>query len=125
MNPMIRFILIASLCLAGCNASPGTRVTTPSGEACGELTYENFAEDFMDTYCLRCHSSSLTGIIARTGAPEDTNFNTLTDVRDEQNRIRLRAGVAGTMPPSAPFPTEDERAQLLNWIDCGTISDTD
>src|SRR5262245_5504262 len=42
-----------------------------SGADCPDnstLTYKNFGEKFMSTYCLRCHSDKVTGA-ARNGAP--------------------------------------------------------
>lgn len=97
-------------------------VNDPSEEPCGTLTYENFAADFFDSYCLRCHSEDLTGL-ARSGAPSSVNFDTLDLIRERLDRIGIRAGSAGSMPPSEPFPTSTERAQLLNWIDCGALTD--
>lgn len=89
---------------------------------CGEVTYRNFGADFFAKYCLRCHNEMLVGDIARTDAPTGINFNTLDDVRRFQSRIRLRAGVQGDMPPRiapVPHPSDAERVQLIQWIDCG------
>ena len=65
------------------------------------LTYASFGMNFFATYCNRCHlwdqeSAQLSG-----------------------NTIEEFAGFSTSMPPSAPFPTTDQRMQLVNWIDCG------
>jgi uncharacterized membrane protein len=90
---------------------------------CGDVTYQNFAADFFGRYCLRCHNEQLIGDVNRFDAPTGINFNTLSDVRGFQARIRLRAGIQGDMPPKLlpiPQPTDDERMMLIRWIDCGT-----
>lgn len=82
-------------------------------------TWSSFAEAFMQTYCVRCHSTS----------PKD--FNSLADVR--ANTATIRCGVSdvaldgcGAFPPprqfpvgSGPFPSDDERARLVAWLDAG------
>jgi uncharacterized membrane protein len=89
---------------------------------CGDSTYRNFAAEFFGRYCLGCHNSQLSGDMSRLDAPTGINFNTLSDVRAFQNRIRLRAGVQGDMPPAllpVDQPSDEERLQLIRWIDCG------
>ena len=45
---------------------------------------------------------------------------TATAARVDQRPIEGDfAGTSTSMPPSAPFPTSDQRMQLVNWIDCG------
>ena len=54
-----------------------------SGTTCSEgstLTYENFARDFMQRYCTRCHAASLASS-ERNGAPSDHDFDTLEGLR--------------------------------------------
>lgn len=105
--------------LFGCTPT-GMGVDAPSDEPCGTLTYENFASGFFDVYCLRCHSAGVTGLL-RLGAPADVNYDTYEDVSAFLDLIRDRAGTIGDMPPFGPFPSAEERAMLLNWIDCGAI----
>ena len=95
---------------------------------CTELTYENFGRPFFEAYCLRCHNSALTTDLARTDAPTDINFDTLESARPFMRRIRLRAGVQGDMPPQlliVPHPSDEQRQQLIRWIDCGMPSAAD
>ena len=82
-------------------------------------TWTTFADDFMQTYCVRCHSTS----------PKD--FNLIADVR--ANTATIRCGVTdvaladcgGGPPPrqfpvgSGPFPSDEERARLVRWLDAG------
>lgn len=87
-----------------------------------DATYENFAAEFFGRYCLACHNNELVGDLTRFDAPTGINFNSLNEVRGFQNRIRLRAGIQGDMPPRllpVAQPTQEERLRLIQWIDCG------
>ncbi len=95
---------------------------------CDKLTYENFGQAFFQSYCLRCHSVTNVGDVARNDAPVGINYDTLEGVREFATRIRLRAGELGDMPPlllPGPRPSEEERRELIRWIDCDTPSETD
>jgi hypothetical protein len=98
----------------------------PSGAVCPEgsaLTSDNFGRSFMESYCLRCHSESVTGA-ARMGAPSDHNFDTMIEVRGLAEHIDEMAGAGPEstneiMPTTAPKPTLTEREQLAEWLACG------
>ncbi len=80
------------------------------------LTWDNFGQGFMDSYCQRCHASDATD---RNGAPTTVIFDTEADVIANEDRIRARAlGDSPTMPPEGGVPDE-ERALLELWLDCG------
>ena len=84
-----------------------------------ELSFANFAQGFMDSYCLGCHSSAL-GEGQRAGAPMQVNFDTYELVQAQADRIRFRAAENQDMPPqSGAQPTNDERANIGEWINCG------
>lgn len=88
------------------------------------LTYANFGEEFMTTYCTRCHSATLTGE-ARMGAPEFHDFDTLEGIIPVANHVDQTAasGPAATndsMPIDGAMPSLAERQQLAEWIACGT-----
>lgn len=100
----------------------------PTGSVCPEgstLTYETFGRPFMTNYCIRCHSSALTGS-AREGAPSDHNFDTLAGIDSTAAEHIDEEAAAGplrvntSMPPGAPLPSESERRQLGEWLACGT-----
>ena len=106
----------------------GKSVPRSAETDCDELTYENFGQAFFQSYCLRCHSVTNVGDIARNDAPVGINYDTLEGVREFATRIRLRAGELGDMPPllvPVPRPPEEERLKLIRWIDCDTPSETD
>ena len=95
---------------------------------CAELTYENFGRPFFQAYCVRCHSDTNESDLARTDAPQGIDFDTLEMARPFINRIRLRAGVQGDMPPQlmiVPHPSDEQRIQLLQWLDCGMPTEAD
>lgn len=124
----------AALGLAAAGCSPDMPlpdqviVDAADNSNCDELTYENFGQAFFQSYCLRCHSETRVGDIARNDAPVGINYDTLEGVREFATRIRLRAGELGDMPPlllPGPRPSEQERVQLIRWIDCDTPSEAD
>ena len=85
-------------------------------------TYESFGTKFMDDYCTRCHSSTLSGA-ARNGAPEGHDFDTLDGVllvaeHIDEYAAAGPAAVNTIMPPSDPKPSESERSQLGEWLAC-------
>lgn len=96
-----------------------TRSTCPPDST---LTYENFAQPFMDDYCTRCHSSMRTGE-ARKCAPLDHDCDTEAGIFAIAAHIDEVAAagpnsVNTAMPPSGPLPTEEERRQLGEWLAC-------
>ncbi len=115
------------LALCGCGGGDDDDNGEPTGNTCPPggttLTAQNFAQPFFQSYCTRCHSSTLSGP-QRNGAPPDANFDTLEGIRAELEEINElagadSAGVNTVMPPSDPKPTDDERRQLNEWIICG------
>lgn len=97
-----------------------TGATCPTTQT---LTYENFGKAFMMTYCLRCHSESVTGA-ARMNAPADHNFDTVADIKTLAEHIDEHAGSGPKatnteMPPSGTKPSIDDRKKLSEWLACG------
>ena len=119
-TPLRLLKLVAGVAwLASCGGG-STGATCPPEST---LTYENFGRPFMQSYCLRCHSSSLTGG-ARKFAPASHNFDTAQDVKQHRVDIDARAGagpagVRESMPPDGPKPSEEERRKLAQWLACG------
>ena len=73
----------------------------------------------MDSFCLGCHSTAL-GEGQRAGAPSEVNFDTYELVQGQADRIRFRAAENQDMPPqSGAQPTNEERANIAEWINCG------
>ncbi|MCP3139956.1 hypothetical protein [Pyxidicoccus xibeiensis] len=101
--------------------------TRPSGARCPPSagpTADSFGRDFLERYCLSCHSASVTGE-ARAGAPEGVDFDTPEQVREWATAIdsHSAAGPNGpntAMPPAtSPTPSMDERLLLGQWLSCG------
>ena len=87
-----------------------------------QLSYQNFGRGFMESYCVRCHSSSVIGS-ARQQAPVDHNFDSLAGILEEAQHIDMStaSGPGGTntsMPPSGPAPSIEERRKLGEWLAC-------
>ena len=134
---------------AGCGAEPGTSEAEPAaapddghdhhthdhgehasglptGAACpsdSALTYDGFGRPFLERYCVRCHAADLAGA-ARAGAPEGSDLDTRDGVLGSLADIDEAAAFGPFaenlhMPPDAPFPTEEERTRLGEWLACG------
>lgn len=83
------------------------------------LTYENFGEGFMLSYCVNCHGAELE-TDQRFGAPINVNLDTYEDMSLHRKDI-LKTAARKTnpkMPPSRHVPLE-ERELLAEWIKCG------
>jgi uncharacterized membrane protein len=90
-----------------------------TGDAIDGDTYQTFARPFFSTWCVRCHSVTLTTPAARSGAPEGFNWDVESAVRANLSRIRTQVGVLNLMPLTPPRPSCDERRRLVRWIDAG------
>jgi hypothetical protein len=134
-------------CAGGDDDAPTPIVPTDTGStaaACAELTWENFGDGFVRTWCSACHSRYVTGDW-RQCAPEGVPLDTLADVRLWAGEIdrKVQGEVAGPppddatcdgaplggsctcveqsdmqMPPAGGLSAED-KAQLHAWIACG------
>jgi len=82
------------------------------------LTYDNFGAGFLQSYCVSCHHSSLTGD-DRLGAPPEVNFDSSELAQIWRASILLKAGSeGGTMPPNQKVPSQ-ERKDFADWLNCG------
>lgn len=125
----------ALFAIVGLVAACGTDVRPPDDEGGGDdsmiepiapnacdttyLDYSNFGAPFVINWCRGCHSKSIPQGM-RQKAPMTVNFDTYDDVQTWAERIEARAAsMAPSMPP-AGGPSEDERALLREWIECGT-----
>jgi hypothetical protein len=106
------FAIVVMSATGACSSSSGispvdagdeasTTGAPPDANCDPSLTYASFGMDFFATYCNRCHAWTQQAAQQSGSALEDF------------------AGTSTSMPPSAPFPTSDQRMQLVNWIDCG------
>ena len=109
-----RHVLLLVLALAACGGEDdggGGAADAPgaAGDAAAP-TWTSFARGFFETYCFECHG------------PGDAlrDFSLLEMVRAEATTIR--AGIESGQFPigDGPFPTSEERARLIAWIDSGT-----
>lgn len=125
------WLLVGTSLLLACGGDDGTPegpakpTMLPSGATCPEgssLTYGNFAQQFFDDYCTRCHSAELNGP-DRNAAPASVNFDTLDDVSSIGAELiderAVKGGAQAEMPPKEPLPTEEERTKLGEWLACG------
>lgn len=118
-------VVLLHACFSPDAPLPADILEQSRGAPCGDVTYQNFAAEFFADYCLRCHNEQLVGDLSRSDAPNGINYNRLDLIRVFAQRIRLRAGEQGDMPPrilAVPRPSDAERLMLLQWIDCGTPS---
>ncbi|MBA2321579.1 MAG: hypothetical protein H0V89_10525 [Deltaproteobacteria bacterium] len=151
---MRRFLPIlaaaAAISCACASKDDETGGDVPLDEACPNgLTYQNFGQGFVQTWCLSCHSRTSTGD-RRQCAPEGLNFDTFDEVQAWAALMdrKVSGDVAGPPPdntatggtctgvPTAPACTcveqsdmsmppaggiSEEDAELLHeWVTCGT-----
>jgi cytochrome c5 len=98
----------------------------PTGATCpptSTLTYDNFGRAFMESYCTRCHSSTLSGA-ARMGATADHDFDSKIGVLRVYDHVDQTAGSGpdasnDQMPPNGAMPSLAEREMLAEWLACG------
>jgi mono/diheme cytochrome c family protein len=84
----------------------------PPDSAAQQLT----GRQVVETYCLSCHSSALSGA-ARQGAPGDLNFDDLATVRDEAESMYSETE-GGSMPPAGGVSGAPLEAMRV-WLACG------
>jgi uncharacterized membrane protein len=93
-----------------------------SGDPCDRdppLDYLTFGKGQMQTHCVGCHSS-LVREDQRNGAPVGVDLDTYDGVVTWAERIRVRTVELQDMPPGGG-PSDEERAQLAEWLDCAVI----
>jgi len=122
---LLTWLCACSALVAGCSSDdPEAGATGSACPSSSTLTYDGFGKRFMDRYCVRCHSSALTGS-ARNGAPSDHNFDTLEGLHATEPEHIDEQAAAGparvntAMPPDDPRPSEAERRELGEWVACG------
>jgi uncharacterized membrane protein len=116
----MRLLFCATILLLGA-ALPACAFTTidqyPCPDGGTQLTYENFGNAFMGTYCQSCHGSASTN---RYGAPGDFIFDTREEIQRHRDRIFVRAAAGNTsMPPGPVDPPLELRNKLAEWLACG------
>lgn len=98
---------------------------TTAADACADsvLTWENFGEPFMLSWCTSCHHSALP-TVQRACAPCYVNLDRHAGVHTLSASIELRVldsaeqeGVK-LMPPAVIIP-DDQRALLREYLECG------
>lgn len=114
-------------------STPETGATSDTGageaastgvDACADsvVTWDNFGESFVLTWCTGCHHSALPSA-DRACAPCAVNFDTHAGVSQRSGLVGIRVLDHATfdvppMPPAAEIP-EQSLALLREWIECG------
>lgn len=102
---------------AGVSCEALTDLLAQPGDPIDGDTFSTMARPFFDDYCVSCHDSARTTRSDRGGAPIGFDWDQEDSVRAHLPEIRHAVGVTNFMPFRAPFPTCDERARLVRWID--------
>ncbi|MFB3907552.1 MAG: hypothetical protein ACE15D_04020 [Candidatus Eisenbacteria bacterium] len=103
------------LCLAGCGADGGKKLTAPPGDGepdpnGGDVTFTEQVHPVMERSC-SCHQP---GGIMYPQVPLDTYARAYA----RRSAIRLKVWEQRAMPPGGGL-TEDERALFRDWVDAG------
>lgn len=124
-------IVAVVVAAVGCGGDDAIPTDAGVSDACAALTeplsqpgdpidgdnYSNLAQPFFETYCIGCHASTRVTPGDRQGAPPGRDWDQESIVRMHLPEIRSAVGETNFMPFRAPFPTCDERARLVRWID--------
>lgn len=104
----------------GIEAGSDAGADASSATDCSGLTYASFGKSFIDGYCASCHAASKSGSM-RLGAPDEAVFDELTQVRALKAKLKEQVVLLETMPygSTSPKPTQAERDNFGNWLDCG------
>ena len=123
----MRGLFLCGLFLTACGgATSSPDLSTAPDMATASMppapTYSSFAQPFFSTYCVRCHPSA-------TASPRD--FTMYSVIQQNAHNIACGvsptplAGCSGNPAPgqfpigTGPFPTDDERNELVAWIMAG------
>jgi uncharacterized membrane protein len=117
-----------ALCGLACgDAEEGGTSGLETGASCDPtITYEGFVQPFVEQYCTRCHSSTLSAE-QRNGAPLGHDFDSRAGIdavllHFEQQAAGGPKGVNDAMPPNGAKPSVKEREQLGAWVACERAS---
>lgn len=119
----MRCAILGMLVLAACSDPPEGEDTGSTCPPADKPDYATFGTAFFSTYCLDCHSQTLSGE-DRHDAPVTINFDTRSLVRENTSNIDKQAAWGPNahntlMPPEGePQPTDAERIRLGEYIAC-------
>jgi uncharacterized membrane protein len=112
-SSLLAFTLVSAALVGACGSGLGdsTGSVCPSDST---LTYANFGQSFMQSYCLACHAD---------GGAESPKLSTLEQIRANSADVD-RAAAAGpngvnTYMPEGRSVSEEERRKLGEWLACG------
>ncbi len=121
--PLSALVAFLTLALAGCPEPLEGEVTG----TCDDLSKGSQAHfddvmlgEFFDVHCTVCHSSELSpgvGSGSRRGAPMSFNYDSYEGVMVSPIYTWTRVADR-TMPPMGRDITDDEAAQLLEFLNC-------
>ena len=111
----MRALAVLFALLSGCVYETIDQYPCPTGGT--TLTYANFGQEFMNTWCQPCHGSNAEN---RHGAPGEFIFDTDAQIQLHADRIFVRAAASNdSMPPGPDGPPRPQRDQLAEWLACG------
>ncbi len=99
-------VCVVTLLCSACGADASASCSSST------LTYANFGQSFLSTYCVACHSGSRV--------EEGVDLSTAAGVSQHSAAVLREAGTGSAMPPSgSAAPSSAERAKLAEWLNCG------
>ncbi len=97
-------------CVLACSWEEMSDHPCPTGGT--TLTYENFGQQFFQTWCVSCHGGP-NGYSSRAFTDIDTIRAQAADI------FRNAAEDNTTMPPGPNNPPQEDRDKLADWLACG------
>lgn len=105
-------LTLSVFALLACTSEPA-----PDSAECSveDLRWANYGDIFFRDWCRSCHSANSPN---RFGAPEEVNFDTLQEVRDDAAAIDASVMDSRSMPWGGGI-TDAEREKLSAYLACG------
>src|SRR3954453_17277206 len=124
--PLLTTALVLGFHCFGCSGDdsppnqPASALATGSkcpDPASPSVTYESWAQGFFESYCTRCHSSTLVTNSERNGATPHANWDDLPTIKPYASESDAYAaggpnGINRRKPPSDPSLSDDDRVEL-------------
>lgn len=102
--------LLAAILIGGCGEDGGSKPDDDNGDPPDTPTYTVNVRPIIVEGCT-CHQP---GGIMHSTVPLDTYANVFA----RKERVKARAGVEGTMPPTGPLP-QGSRQTIIAWVEGG------
>ena len=118
--PKLRHYFLVGLLLLGCVAPAMNAAQAP--EASADVAFTQTIRPVLATYCASCHTGAKAAASLDLG--QYTSVDSVVQDFAKWNRVREKLAARQMPPPQAKQPSEQQRQQVLAWIDSTWKSET-